>query len=96
VIEPTAEQFEQEFMMEEQDLRAVEGLKCEHGIYIARGDSFARYCTACNPGHGKIMRPPMRVALATKQERTLDLAEFFEQPLSERLSFAASMEDMTL
>jgi len=107
VSEPTAaelDNFEQELMMEEQDELAIALLidsvpssgKCDHGVYIAKGDTFAHYCTACNPGVARIMRPPMRVALATKQERTLDLAEFFEQPLSERLSFAATMEDMTL
>ena len=97
--EPTAaelDNFEQELMMEEQDELAPSSGKCDHGVYIAKGDTFAHYCTACNPGVARIMRPPMRVALATKQERTLDLAEFFEQPLSERLSFAATMEDMTL
>jgi len=96
MTEPTEKEldnFEQELMMEEQDELALALLidsvpsagKCEHGVYIAKGDTFAHYCTACNPGVARIMRPPMRVALATKQERTLDLAEFFEQPLFEYL-----------
>ena len=70
--------------------------KCGHGVYIAKGDTFAHYCSACNPGAFKIMSKSKRVVVVKNSERTLDTAEYFEQPLSERLSFAATMEDMTL
>lgn len=93
-------QFEFECFMEAEDEKAIEGLtqqnKCDHGIYIAKGDTRALYCTACNPGYSRIMRPPVRVILSARQERTLDTAEYCEQPISERLTFAEQLEDITL
>jgi len=100
-------QFELESWMEDEDERATvpflhetpvappreQGNKCPHGVYIARGDSVALYCTACSPGHGRIFTKQARVPQVTHAERTLDTAEYFEQPLSERLAFAAQLEE---
>lgn len=94
--------FEQELLMDEQDDAVIADFltehsdsKCPHGVYVAKGDSYARYCTACNPGHGRIMAPLKRVALPSRVERTLDAAEYFELPLSERLALAEQLGDMT-
>ena len=89
------EQFELESFMEDEDDKAIDGLrKCEHGVRIAKGDSAAVYCSGCTPGHGRIMSKS-RVAQVTHNERTLDAAEYAEQPLSERFAFAAQMEDIS-
>ena len=97
-------QFELESFMEDEDDKATAAAlaeeaqqqeKCDHGVYIAQGDSFARYCTACNPGHGRIMTPPSRVPKVTHHEHTLDAVEYSSQPLYERLAFAAQLEDIS-
>jgi hypothetical protein len=69
--------------------------KCEHGVYIAQGDESAVFCTICNPRHCGIIAPVKRMVAPLLQERTLDTAEYFSQPLSERLAFARQLEDMT-
>jgi hypothetical protein len=104
------EQFELESFMEDEDERLTapflhetpvtppsgqQGGKCEHGVYIAKGDSFAVFCTACNPGHGRIFTKLSRTPQVAHHEHTLDTAEYFEQPLSERLAFAAQLEDIS-
>ena len=104
--EPTAvelDNFEQELMMEEQDEQAITLLvdsvppsgKCEHGVYVAKGDTFAHYCTICNPQHCGIIAPVKRLLGTVQADRTIDTVEYFCRPLSERLSDAATMEDMS-
>lgn len=89
------EQFELESFMEDEDDKAIDGLrKCEHGVRIAKGDSIATYCTGCNPGYARILTQS-RVPQVKHNERTLDAAEYAEQPLSERLAFAAQLEDIS-
>ena len=107
MTEPTEKEldnFEQELMMEEQDELAIALLidsvppsgKCEHGVYIAKGDTFALYCTICNPQHCGIIAPLKRLLGPVQAERTIDTAEYLKQPLSERLAFAAQLEDIAL
>jgi hypothetical protein len=102
-------QFELESFMEDEDERLTapflheapvappetQSGKCAHGVYIAKGDSVAHYCTACNQGHGRIFTKQSRIPQVAHHERTLDTAEYFEQPMSERLAFAAQLEDIS-
>lgn len=70
--------------------------KCEHGVRIAKGDTFARYCTGCNPGSARIMVPHRRVVDVDPPEHDVDAAEYLEAPVWERLEAAERMETMTL
>lgn len=65
--------------------------KCDHGVYIAKGDTTARYCSACSPGRGIIFRQD-RVVEVTRPERDMDAADFMSLPIWERLEAANRME----
>jgi hypothetical protein len=80
----------------EEDLDAAvgEGIeepmrKCDHGVYIAKGDVIARYCSACYPDGGHLFPADRRAVLDFIQpERILDTADYMSQPLSDRLADA--------
>lgn len=68
--------------------------KCEHGCYIAKGDTTAKYCSGCNPDYGRIMVPAKRVPELHHRERTLDASEYLDSPVWARLEDASRMEAM--
>ena len=67
--------------------------KCDHGVYIARGDTTARYCTGCNPcGYG-ISGVRRDVVLdCARPEPEIDAADYMSMPIWARLDDANRME----
>jgi hypothetical protein len=63
-------------------------LKCEHGIYIPKGDVLAHYCTACSPGSSRIIVAWRPVVEKVKLEHVIDTVAYFDRPLGERLELA--------
>jgi hypothetical protein len=68
--------------------------KCGHGVYIAKGDTVALYCTACNPGAGRIFKSTARVMDVAPPEKVVEVDDYLRAPVWERLAFAAQMGDM--
>lgn len=68
--------------------------KCEHGVRIADGDTYARYCSGCSSEPLRIIAPARRVPEVKHIERTLDVVDYFESSVSERLADADRMEMM--
>lgn len=69
---------------------------CSHGVYIAKGDSTALYCTACNPGSGRIIVPLRHVPEVKHTEHEPDVAEYMGMPLHARLTAGESFSSMEL
>ena len=65
---------------------AMQPTHCPHGVYIAKGDTTAQYCTACNPGSGRIIVATRHIPEVKHAERELDAAEYMELPLHARLT----------
>jgi hypothetical protein len=74
--------------------------KCPHGVYIAAGETTARYCSGCNPdgfADTILLRTMARrrtAHTAVAEERTLDAADFLNQSPAARI--AASKEFLNL
>lgn len=64
--------------------------KCQHGVYIPRGYSFAPYCTGCAPGRGIISQPDRSYNMI-RPERQVDASEYLHSPIYERLKDAERM-----
>lgn len=62
--------------------------KCEHGNRISPGDTKARYCSGCNSDANRILAPMSRVPEVHHVERTMDAAEFIDQPAAVRLAMS--------
>lgn len=84
---------EQKELLEELEAIAA-GEKCEHGVRIAKGDSFARYCSGCNPQSSRILAPRKHVPEVRHEERELDAAEFVDLPVGERIARGGAFHEM--
>jgi len=71
---------------ETEEVASAANCKCTHGVYIAKGDSTARYCGGCNPENNKIIGITRRTRLGGIYEREMDAMEYMEQPVSTRLN----------
>jgi hypothetical protein len=69
---------------------------CGHGVYIAKGDDTAKYCTACTPDCARILGPMRRTPEVRHAERELDAAEYLALPLHDRLTAASAFYSMEL
>jgi len=59
---------------------------------IAEGDATAVYCSGCNPSKAGIMVPSPHGLGVIRPERILDVADYMNQPISERLEDANRTE----
>lgn len=61
-------------------------LRCGHGVRIAAGDTYARYCSGCSTEPLHILAPTEQVPEVHHVERTLAADEFISLPANVRLS----------
>lgn len=74
--------------------------KCDHGVYIAKGDEIARYCGLCNANqyNDNILLHTMKRHRALNRNypeaRTLDAADYMDQPAGARMAGAAEFFEL--
>lgn len=67
--------------------------RCDHGNYIPQGDTKSPNCTGCTPPSVGILKVNRHRKLdVIIPERMLDSADYFEQPVTDRLADAFNMQ----